>query len=221
MTRGIRVVIAAAVCGVLAGGAAGCGGGAADGLPGRDARAELARLRGMLREEASRLPDGFSARPRDGWAPPFQASNRHCRLILDTAGGRPPRREPEARVAVTYPGDRLGELAGVSLASYAGEDARLHFAELTKALSTCRVAKSSTAGRGTSFKVSDLKLGAVGGDVQGRRLRGRLNGYPYEMHLVFALTGHTLVSLVHTGVARVDAERTGRLARFLLDRAAA
>ncbi|MFC7644061.1 hypothetical protein ACFQX6_27455 [Streptosporangium lutulentum] len=56
--------------------------------------------------------------------------------------------------------------------------------------------------------------------MQARRLKGRLNGYPYEMHLVFARAGSTLVSLVHAGVARVDIRRTRQFARFLIDRAA-
>ncbi|WP_271218018.1 hypothetical protein [Streptosporangium carneum] len=226
MTRGIRIVITAAVCGFLAGGPAACGGSADGGGPvdgGRTAKgpdAELARLRGLLKAEASTLPDGFSARPRDGWSPPFRAADQDCRLLLDAAGGGPARRDGETRVAVTYPGDRLGELAGVSLASYAGEGAELRFAELTEALGRCRVAAVSRATKGTSFKVSDLRLEAVGTAVQARRLHGRLNGYPYEMHLVFALTGHTLVSLVHAGVADVDAERTGQLARSLVGQAA-
>ncbi|MEV8633242.1 hypothetical protein AB0395_16435 [Streptosporangium sp. NPDC051023] len=183
---------------------------------GSAAGAELARLRGLLRAGASRLPDGFSARPRDGWVPPFRAADQDCRFLLDTAGGGPAESGEGTWVAVTYPGDRLGELAGVSLASYAGQEAELHFAELTQALSGCRVARNSLPGRRTSFKVSELKLDAAGAVVQARRLHGRLNGYPYEMHVVFALAGHTLVSLVHTGVADVDAGRTGQLARSLI-----
>ncbi|GHE28871.1 hypothetical protein GCM10017673_34240 [Streptosporangium violaceochromogenes] len=219
MTRGIRVVVAAVVCGIVAAGSAACGGGAVN-TSGGNTGAEMARLWGLLRRETGRLPEGFSARTRDGWMPPFQARNRDCRLVLDMAGGHPPRREPGARVAVTYPGDGLGELAGVTLASYAGEDARRHFDEITRAMNACRVVRSPAAGKGTSFKVSGLELDAVGGDVRARRLRGRLNGYPYEMHVVFALTGQTLVSLVHAGVHRVDAERTVRFARFLIERAA-
>ncbi|MER7205643.1 hypothetical protein ABT340_01165 [Streptosporangium sp. NPDC000239] len=220
MTRGIQVVIAVTICGALAVGAAACGGGAArDASAGGDSRAELTRLRGLLREGASHLPDGFSARPRDGWVPPFRAVNQDCRLLLDAAAGAGAG-PGGARVAATYPGDRLGELAGVSMASYAGQGAGLRFAELTRALDGCRVARNSLAGRGTVLRVSRLRLGDTGAEVQARRLRGRLNGYPYEMHVVFALTGNTLVSLVHTGVAGVDAGRTGQLTRSLVGGAA-
>lgn len=222
MTRGIRVVIAVTVCGMLAVGAAACGGGTAhDASAGGDgSRAELTRLRGLLRAGASRLPDGFSARARDGWVPPFRAANQNCRLLLDTAGDGGADPGGRTRVAVTYPGDRLGELAGVSMASYTGQGAELRFAELTRALDGCRVARNALAGKGTLFRVSRLRLDDTGSDVQARRLRGRLNGYPYEMHVVFALTGNTLVSLVHTGVAKVDAARTGQLTRSLIDGAA-
>ena len=57
--------------------------------------------------------------------------------------------------------------------------------------------------------------------MQARRLNGRLNGYPYEIHLMFALSGHTLISLVHAGVRDVDTERTRELARLLVDEVAA
>jgi hypothetical protein len=185
-----------------------------------DSSAELARLRELLRE-TKELPDGFSARQRDGWRAPFRPIGSDCRLVLDTAGGSPPQWAPGARVAVTYPGDKLGELAGVGLASYTGDDAKVHFAELTEALGRCPVAASPRAGKSTSFRVSSLNLDGVGDDVQARRLRGRLNGYPYEMHLVFARAGRTLVSLVHAGIAHVDVKRTRKLAHFLVDRAAA
>ncbi|MEV7007852.1 hypothetical protein [Streptosporangium sp. NPDC051022] len=212
------MAITAAVCGMLAAGPVACGGTADPG--GERASAELARLRGLLREEASELPDGFSARSRDGWVPPFKAADNDCQLLFDTAGGMPSQRGRGTWVAVTYPGDRVGELAGVSLASYTPEDARLRFTRLTQALNGCRIARTSLAGRSTSLRVSGLNLDAAGADVQARRLHGRLNGYPYEIHMVFALAGHTLVSLVHAGVAGVDAERTGQIARSLIGRAA-
>ncbi|MFD0891093.1 hypothetical protein ACFQ08_41645, partial [Streptosporangium algeriense] len=154
------------------------------------------------------------------WVPPFRAVNQDCRLLLDTAGGGGAGPGGGTRVAVTYPGDRLGELAGVSMTSYAGRGAELRFAELTRALAGCRVARNSLAGSGTAFRVSRLRLDDTGAEVQARRLRGRLDGYPYEMHVVFALTGNTLLSLVHTGVAGVDAGRTGQLTRSLIGGAA-
>lgn len=219
MTRGMNIVVFAVLCGFIAGGAAGCGGGAGPG-DAMDGAAELNRLRGVL-DEARALPDGFSARPRDGWRAPFQPVNEDCRLVLDTAGGRPPQRALGARAAVTYQGDGVGELAGFGLASYRGDDAELHFNELTEALSGCPVARAQVAGRGTALRVSPLNLTGVGDEVQARRLNGRLNGYPYEMHLVFALSGHTLISLVHAGVRDVDVERTRELARLLVDEVAA
>jgi hypothetical protein len=220
MTRGIYIVVLVVICGLLSGTLVGCGAEKAGPTIGTDSSAELARLRGLLKE-TKEFPDGFSARQRDGWRAPFRPVGSDCRLVLDTAGGSPPQGAPGAQVAVTYPGDKLGELAGVGLTSYSGDDAKTHFAELAKALGGCPVAASRRAGKGTSFKVSRLNLDGVGDDVQARRLRGRLNGYPYEMHLVFARAGSTLVSLVHAGIAHVDIKRTRQLAHFLVDRAAA
>lgn len=136
----------------MVGGAAGCGSGAGAG-DAMDGTAELNRLRGLL-NEARALPEGFSARPRDGWRAPFQPVNEDCRLVLDAAGGRPPQRALGARAAVTYQGDGVGELAGFGLASYHGDDAELHFNELTAALSGCPVARAQLAGRGTALRVS-------------------------------------------------------------------
>jgi len=178
--------------------------------------AELNRLRGVL-AGARELPDGFSARPRNGWRVPFQPVNADCGLLLDTAGDRPPQEALEARVAVTYQGDGVGELAGFGLASYDGDGAERHFGELTEALDGCPRARARVAGRGTAFRVSPLDLAEVGDEVRATRLNGRLNGYPYEIHLMFALSGHTLISLVHAGVRDVDPMRTRELARLLLD----
>ncbi len=214
MARGTNFVVFAVLCGLLSGISAGCGGEAGP-HDATDRAAELNRLRGVL-SEARDLPDGFSARPRNGWRAPFRAVDEDCRLVLDAAGGRPPQRALGARAAVTYQGDGVGELAGFGLASYGGDDAALHFGELAEALGGCPVARAPAAGRGTAFRVSDLDLGPVGEGVQARRLNGRLNGYPYEIHLVFALSGHTLISLVHAGVRDVDAARTGQLARLLV-----
>jgi len=198
----------------------GCGGEEKDATA--DRPAELDRLRAVL-SAARDLPDGFSARPRAGWRAPFKAVGEDCRLVLDVAGGRPPKRALGARAAVTYQGDGVGELAGFGLASYEGDDAALHFGELAEALGGCPVVRAPVAGRGTAFRVSDLDLGlnGAGDEVRARRLNGRLDGYPYEIHLVFALSGHTLISLVHAGMRKVDATRTGQLARLLVDEAGA
>lgn len=217
MTRGIRTAVAAGVCAVLAGAVTACGAGTDHTV--KDAGSELERLREVL-PKAQELPDGFSAWRGEGWKPPFRPADRDCRLVLDMAGGSSPEPAPGARVDATYPGDELGELAGIGLASYTGADAERQFAELTQALEGCPVARSRLTGRRTSLRVSSLKLDAVGDDVQAKRLRGRLNGYPYEMHVVFARIGGTLISLVHTGIADVDVRRTQQLAQFLVDRAA-
>lgn len=213
MKRGMGFVVFVVLYGLISSVLTGCGG---EGPPTTDRAAELNRLRGVL-SEARNLPDGFSARPRDGWRAPFRPVDEDCRLVLDAAGGRPPKRALGARAAVTYQGDGVGELAGFGLASYGGDDAALHFGELAEALGGCPVVRAPVAARGTTFRVSDLDLGAVGAGVQARRLNGRLNGYPYEIHLVFALSGHTLISLVHAGVREVDAARTQQLARLLVD----
>ncbi|GAA4221758.1 hypothetical protein FHR32_005205 [Streptosporangium album] len=220
MTRGIRTAIAVGACGILAGALAACGTGTGyTGKTGKDAGTELARLRGLL-PKAQELPDGFSTRPGEAWKSPFRPAGRDCRLVFAMAGGRTPQRAPGVRVDATYAGDELGELAGVGLASYTGDDAEQRFEELTEALDGCPVARSTRPGMGTSLRVSSLKLDTLGDDVQAKRLRGRLDGYPYEMHVVFARVGGTLVSLVHTGLADVDVRRTQQLAQFLVERAA-
>lgn len=214
MTRGMRFAVFMVLCGFIAGGSAGC---ADEVKPGHvvDGTAELNRLRGVL-AKARELPEGFSARPRNGWRAPFQPVNADCGLLLDAAGGRPPQEALEAWAAVTYQGDGVGELAGFGLASYDGDGAVRHFGELTEALGGCPLARARVAGRGTAFRVSPLDLAEVGDEVRATRLAGRLNGYPYEIHLVFALSGNILISLVHAGVRDVDPARTGELARLLL-----
>ncbi|MFS1300277.1 hypothetical protein [Streptosporangium longisporum] len=213
----MRIVVFAVLYGLVGGVTAGCAGsqeGAVDGT------AELRRLRALL-DEARDLPEGFSTRPRDGWQAPFRPLDEDCRLVLDAAAGRPPERALGARAAVAYQGDGLGELAGFALASYGGDDAASHFDALTDALSDCPVARARMAGRSTALRVSGLDLEGIDGEIQARRLSGRLNGYPYEIHLVFAVSGRTLVSLVHAGVRDVDAARTRELAGLLVDEVAA
>ncbi|WP_326820897.1 hypothetical protein OHA77_10045 [Streptosporangium sp. NBC_01639] len=219
MRRGVRTAIAVGACGVLAGVSAACGAGMNySEKTGKDAGAELVRLRGLL-PKAQELPDGFSAQPGEAWKSPFRPAGRDCRLVFAMAGGSAPQWAPESRVDATYAGEELGELAGVGLASYTVDGAEHRFEELTEALNGCPVARSSRPGRGTSLRVSSLELEAFGDDVQAKRLRGRLDGYPYEMHVVFARVGGTLVSLVHTGLADVDVRRTQQFARFLVERA--
>lgn len=217
MTRGIRIAVAAGVCVALAGTLAACG--AEPEQARKDTVTELTRLRGLL-PKAQDLPEGFSSWSGEGWKSPFRPADRDCRVVLDMAGGRLPREAQGTRVDATYPGAELGELIGVGLASYTGAAAEQHFAELTEALEGCPVARRRQPGRTTSLRVSSLNLDAAGDDMQAKRLRGRLNGYPYEMHMVFARIGGTVVSLVHTGIAGVDVRRTQQLAQFLVAQAA-
>ncbi|MGV9325609.1 hypothetical protein [Streptosporangium sandarakinum] len=217
-TPGIRAAAVVAVCGLLAVAPIACGTGPAR-YTRADARAEQARLRGLLPLQED-MPEGFSARPRDGWRPPFRAENPECRTVLNMAGGGSPRRTAEPRVTVTYQGDDVGELAGVALVSYTGAGAALRFAEISDALDGCPVAAGPLAGRGTSLRVSPLEVD-VPGDVRAGRLRGRLNGYPYELHVVFARVGNTVASLVHSGMAGIDEESTRRLARLVVGRLSA
>ncbi|WP_189234603.1 hypothetical protein [Planomonospora parontospora] len=184
--------------------------------------ADRVRLRGLLLQTQD-LPEGFSARLREGWRLPFRPAAGDCRRVLESAGHRPPRGASGVRVTATYPGHGLGELAGIGLESHPGEGAERRFAALAAALDRCRVAAvpatGAAADRQTLLTGSDLALDAVGDDMRARRLHGRLNGYPYEMHVVLIRSGRTLMSLVHAGIAGVDAGRTQRLAGFLADRA--
>ncbi|GAA3445258.1 hypothetical protein [Planomonospora venezuelensis] len=217
MTWGIRAVALTAACAVLGGAAAGCGSGATI-YAEAEARTELDRLSGLLRE-AEGLPEGFSAQPREGWRPPFRPADRDCRRVLDEAGGASRKRAQSVRASATYHGDGLGELAGVVLTTYPGQGAEARFDDLAEALEGCPAA-TDPAGGGTALAASGLELAEIGDGTAARRLRGRLNGYPYEMHVVFVRSGRTLVSLVHTAVAGADAGRTERLARFFADRVA-
>jgi hypothetical protein len=184
--------------------------------------ADPARLRGLLLRTQD-LPEGFSARFRAGWRPPFRPAAGDCRRVLEAAAHGPSAGTPDARVTATYPGDGLGELAGVGLESHPGEGAARRFTALAAALDRCRVAAAPATGaaadRETLLTGSGLALDAVGDDMRARRLHGRLNGYPYEMHVVLIRSGRVLMSLVHAGIADVDAGRTQRLAGFLADRA--
>ncbi|MBG0828940.1 hypothetical protein HS041_14290 [Planomonospora sp. ID67723] len=216
MTWGIRAAILAAACAVLGGTSAGCGSGAVI-YAEAEARTELERLSGLLRETAG-LPEGFSARPRDGWKPPFRPADRDCRRVLNEVGGASQRRARSVRASATYHGDGLGELAGVSLTTYPGQGAEARFDDLAEALEGCPAVTDPERGADTSLAASGLDLAEIGDGTEARRLRGRLNGYPYEMNVVFVRSGQTLISLVHAAVADADAGRTERLARFFADR---
>lgn len=207
MTRIGRIIGVAVGGGLLAGFLAGCGG-AGTGAPSE----EKARLRGLLQRHAA-LPEGFSAKVRDPWQSPFTTTDRDCQAVLDTATGNPPKRALQAKAAASYQGDVLGETAAVGLASYAGSEAEGHLEALGKSLAAC--AKLAAAGTGTVFKLADLPVSGVGDEAVARRVRGRLNGYPYAFNLVLVRDGGTLMTLVHTGIRKVDPRRTRELAGAL------
>ena len=194
MERGI--VVLAIVCGLLAG----CGGPVESYV---DAQA-TARLRAVL-DKDPQLPDGFSARSEEPWRVPFTPADRNCRAVFDPAAGRAPAQALTAQAAASFEGDGLGEVAGVGLARYAGSEAEGHIDDLTDALEACRAVRS---GGGTRLRVTILPVEDVGDEAVGAELRGRLNGYPYALDVMLARSGDTLISVVHTGIAKVDAERT-------------
>jgi hypothetical protein len=208
MERVTRIAGLAASGTLLATLLAGCGGGA--GGSNIDAAA-MAELRQVFSKEPL-LPEGFSARPDEAWRVPFKPADRNCRAVLDLAGGRAPERALTAQAAASYQGDGLGEQAGVGLARYADGEAREHIDALTRALESCRAVR---AGAGTRLRMTELPIEPpiedVGDEAVGAELRGKLNGYPYALDVVFARSGDTLVSVVHTGIADVDPGRTRQL----------
>lgn len=205
MERGLRII----VCALLAAGLAGCGGGGA----GKhiDVQAQE-RLREILNQDPE-LPDGFSARSQEAWRLPFAPGNRNCRTVLEPAGGKAPARALTAQAAASYPGTRMGEVAGVGLAQYAGAEAEDHIEALAEALEECRAVSK---GAGTELHLRTLPISDVGDLVVAGQLRGRLNGYPYALNVVHVREGDTLLSVVHTGLKTVDQERTEELARSVL-----
>jgi hypothetical protein len=208
----MRIIQAALVCGLIAMTGA-CG--TEDMIHARArSTAETARLRAAL-GTMDGLPAGFSDRARDGWQPPFRPRKTACRVLFDAVAGKPPPDGLGGTAAVTYEGDRIGELAGVGLAVYLGDQAEDHLEELRGAMGECATAQSG-AGRRDRLVVSELPIEEIGDDVEARRLTGRVGGYPYEMHLVVANVRHTLVALVHAGLAPPDARRTEELARSLV-----
>ncbi|GLW08607.1 hypothetical protein Misp01_37370 [Microtetraspora sp. NBRC 13810] len=199
------VVSGAVLCGTLSG----CGTGEAIytdvSLP-----AERAKILALLGDLPG-LPDGFSVRPRDGWQPPFRSADENCRLALDAAAGRPPAQDMRTHAEVSFHGAGLGEVAGAGVTSYGG-GAGASFDRLGDALEDCAQVAGWNAGKGTRFASEELPIAGVGDDTVARRLTGRLNGFPYEMHLVFVRAGETLISVVHAGVNPPDPVRTEQLA---------
>ncbi|WP_204288175.1 hypothetical protein [Microbispora amethystogenes] len=206
--------------GARTGSGAGAGAGVARGAgTTRDAMAarSAGRLRGMLGTMRD-LPEGFFSHARAPWRAPFRPRASACRALFDAAAGRPARDGlggATAVTAATYDGPHLGELAGVGLAVYDGNEAAGRLDALRAALIRC-----VTADAGTPYdrlKASPMPLPGIGGpDAAGRGLTGRVGGYPYRMHLVVARSGHTLITLVHAGLTPPDPARTAELARLLV-----
>ncbi|MFG3439993.1 hypothetical protein ACGF0J_22320 [Nonomuraea sp. NPDC047897] len=221
MKRGLWMLGLVATGGLLAASLTGCGGGADDTVR-PDARA-TARLHELLNDRP-RLPDGFSPRAERPWRAPFTPKNADCLTVLLPAAGQAPARALTAQAAVSYQGDELGEQVAVGLARYAGSEAEGHLGDLAEALADCRAVRSPG---GTRLKVRPLpaplrELGdEVADEMVGAELRGRLKGYPYAMDVVLVRSGDTLVSLVHSGLAGVDAARTGQLLGAVLKLASA
>ncbi|MBB6344526.1 hypothetical protein AB0C18_41080 [Nonomuraea muscovyensis] len=221
MECGLRMLGLVATGGLLAGSLAGCGGGAHEEVR-PDARA-TARLHEVLNDRP-RLPDGFSPRAERPWRAPFEPKNTDCLTVLEPAAGRAPARALTAQAAVSYRGDELGEQAAVGLARYAGSEAEEHLGDLAEAMAECRAMRSPG---GTRLRLRPLpaplrEMGdEVGDEMVGAELRGKLKGYPYVMDVVLVRSGDTLVSVVHTGLAGVDPERTRQLLGAVLKMATA
>ncbi len=179
----------------------------------RENREDKVRLRTTLQRQAPSLPDGFSDKPLPAWRPPFTPDSRACRIVLQTAAGHAPPRALKAQAAATYQGDLLGELVAVNIVAYEPGQAGWRLRELGKSLRECtRLA----AGPGTRLRMRPLHMERLGDDSVAASARGRLNGYPYAFNLVLARSGDTVVSVVHTGLAGVEARRTRDLALAFL-----
>ncbi|MGW5682551.1 hypothetical protein [Nonomuraea sp. NPDC003754] len=206
----MRAALAAMACGLLVTSLAGC----AERRPYAESAAteESARLRGILRGQPV-LPDGFSPKAGAAWRSPFLKTGAQCAAAFQTAAGRPPARALEAHAAASYQGDVLGELAAVGVAVYGGAQAAWHLDELGRTLDRCPRMEVTEPGRATRLRLSPLTLPPLGDEAVGRQLRGRLNGYPYALDVVFVRLGDRLLSLVHTGLGTVDLQRTEQLAK--------
>jgi hypothetical protein len=205
----MRVTGVFLVCALFAWATAACGPG--DGATGS---AELGRARAAV----TRLIDpsvDFAHRTGTAWRSPFHPAEHDCARLFDLAEGRPDEGEPAMAESSSYEGDHLGETAGVVLAVYPDGDAAAALRHVGRLIRACPVATMDTAGRSDRLVASDLPLRPLGDGTRSRRFHGRVGGYPYEMHLVVVRTGDLLISLVHTGVAHLDPERTEHLAESL------
>ncbi|GAA0400893.1 hypothetical protein Acor_39140 [Acrocarpospora corrugata] len=174
---------------------------------------ETARLQALLGTRPE-MPAGFSDRARDHWQPPFTPSSGTCRKVFAFFSGRPPKEELSAASAVTYQGDGVGSMAVVSLAVYRGNESARQLDVLRGALDRCPTADDTTPGAGNRLTSATLAVNEDGWVT--RRLKGRVGGYPYEMHVVLARQGRTLVGLMNAGVRAPDVKRTEELGRLFV-----
>ncbi|MEO3856334.1 hypothetical protein [Acrocarpospora sp. B8E8] len=204
----MRIVGLAVACCL---GVAGCGGGAPQANP--RSTPQTARLQALLGRVPD-MPDGFSDRARDQWRPPFTPVNGSCQTLFALIGGRPPKEDLTAATAVTYQGVGVGSMAAVSLAVYQGDSSQRQLDAMREAMAGCATADDTTPGASNRLTASALSMNEDGW-VTGR-LKGRVGGYPYEMHLVIARQGRTLVGLLNAGVRDPDVKRTEELGRLLM-----
>ena len=164
------------------------------------------------------LPDAFWPRLRPAWRPPFRPSSRDCRALFDAAAGRFPRDGRLDVAAGTFDGVLVGQFAAVGLAEYPGGLARHRFGELRAALAGCTRADGGTPAAADLLTAAEppVEVPAGAGEAAARVLTGRVGGYPYEMHVVVAGTGGTVLALVHGGIAPPDMSGTVELTRSLL-----
>ncbi|MET7460493.1 hypothetical protein [Nonomuraea sp. NPDC005501] len=216
MRRGLRIIGLVTAAGLLAGCLAAC-----EARRGREDRGthtsthtsthagsrSESRLRVLL-DGPKGLPDGISPRPGEAWRVPFRVADRDCRAALQPAGGRAPQRSLTAQAAASYQGDGVGEQVAVGLARYSGSEVESHLDALAESLSQCQALRAPA---GTRLRLRSLPVQAPGDQAVSARLRGRLRGYPYTMDVVLARSGDTLVSVVHTGMARVEPGSTEKL----------
>jgi hypothetical protein len=209
----MRITGVVLACTLLAGTAAACGmgGGIFSGAAGKK---ELSRAAHALAEVQDPSVD-FAERSDAAWEPPFHPANQECGKLFDLAEGKAADPAPAAAQSTTFQGNRLGETAGVVLAAYSPAAARRALRDVAGLMRQCSVAAVKTAGGGDRLVASELPVRPIGDGVEARRFKGRVGGYPYEMHLVVVRSGGMLISLVHTGLARLDPERTEQLATVL------
>ncbi len=215
MTTGKWATYVATGCCALA---AACG--AAPAEPAPTPVPPAARLRAVL--TGIDLPAGLIGRPRDAWVAPFQAKDADCRRLLDTAAGAWPGTGVLATAAATYQGERLGETVALRLTELTGSDADRLFDRLRAAIAGCTSVRSSRAGGQDRLRAAPLPLDlghrfGFGPDVAAAGMGGRMGGFPYEMHLVFARSGGIVLALVHGGIVAPDIRATADLTRAVLD----